>query len=118
VVGWYRAESDIVAVDPARAAMDGMGGEDGYYTMLLHELLHATGHPSRLDRATTGDYSIKGNALEEGTVRFAERIVLAELGFPEEALEWYLPSNHPGLPVCALPVDRRSGRRAAAWVLR
>jgi hypothetical protein len=30
-VGWYRVESDIVAVDLERADMDGMGGNDGYY---------------------------------------------------------------------------------------
>src|SRR5262245_5832275 len=54
-----------------------MGGEDGYYAFLLHELLHATGHPSRLDRVTAGDYSGEGTELEEGTVFLAQRIVLA-----------------------------------------
>ena len=101
ISGWYRVESDIVVVNPDRAAMDGMGGEDGYYAVLVHELLHATGHPSRLGRATTGDYSPAGNELEEGTVALARRIVLAELGFPDEALEWYAPSHRAVRPASA-----------------
>ena len=107
--GWYRVESDIVAVNPDRSAANGMGGEDGYYAMLVHELLHATGHPSRLGRATTGDY---GSELEEGTVCLAGRIVLAELGFPAEALEWHAPSNHYGFPA-----DRDAAAAAAGWML-
>jgi antirestriction protein ArdC len=79
--GSYYPASDIVAVDVARAARDGMGGDDGYYATLLHELLHATGHQTRLGRATTGDYSAAGYALEEGTILAAQRILLRELGF-------------------------------------
>jgi hypothetical protein len=109
--GYYSPASDIVAVDPDRAAMDGMGGEDGYYAMLMHELLHATGHPSRLNRATSGDYSIFGYDLEEGTVRTALRTVLKSIGFPPEALEWYAPGSH------GLPVDWAAARRAAEWIL-
>ena len=92
-----------------------MGGDDGYYATLVHELLHATGHPRRLDRATTGDYSLEGYALEERTVCVAERLVLAEIGFPQEALNWYAPapSQHFGLPA-----DRVAATRAASWVLR
>src|SRR5262249_32128170 len=107
-IGWYRVESDIVAVDPARAAWNGMGGEDGYYAYPLHELLHATGHPNRLDRVTTGDYSSEGTELEEATVLVAQRIVLAEIGFPPDALEWHAPNY------LELPVDREAAERAAA----
>lgn len=111
-VGWYRVESDIVAVNPDRAAMDGLGGEDGYYATLVHELLHATGHPSRLGRPTTGMYSGDEAASEEGTVYAAQRMVLAELGFPEEALDWYSPVGIGGFPV-----EHSAARRAAAWML-
>jgi hypothetical protein len=52
--GAYYPMSDIVAVDPCRAGAEGLGGDDGYYAGLLHELLHATGHPRRLGRPTTG----------------------------------------------------------------
>jgi hypothetical protein len=96
--GYYSPASDIVAVDPDRAAMDGMGGEDGYYAMLMHELLHATGHPSRLNRATSGDYSIFGYDLEEGTVRTALRTVLKSIGFP------------PGTRVVRARLSRATGR--------
>jgi hypothetical protein len=109
--GWYRPESDIVAVDPDAAAMDGMGGADGYYALLLHELLHATGHPARLDRATTGDYSPEGYDCEEGTVYMAERIVMSEVGFPAEALDWYAPTT------MARHADPLGAERAAGWLL-
>ena len=112
MAGWYRVESDIVAVDPDRAAEQGMGGEEGYYASLIHELLHATGHPSRLDRATTGVYTGDGSALEEGTVCMAQRITLTEIGFPLEALDWFAPSSRFGLPA-----DRTAARGAAAWIL-
>ena len=110
--GLYQPETDIVAVDPDRAARGGMGGDDGYYAVFLHELLHATGHRSRLARATTGDYSPEGYALEEGTVLRAQRIVLEEIGFNAEALDWHAPSAH------GLPVDPRAASDAAAWILR
>jgi antirestriction protein ArdC len=41
-MGTYYPASDIVAVDPAAGAMNGLGREDGYYATLIHELLHAT----------------------------------------------------------------------------
>jgi hypothetical protein len=36
IAGTYRVESDIVTVDPRKAAGDGLGGEDGYYALLVH----------------------------------------------------------------------------------
>jgi Zincin-like metallopeptidase len=87
--GIYYHQTDIVAVDPDRAAMYGMGGEDGYYACLTHELLHATGHPSRLNRESLRDESSEGFALEEGTVMAASRIVLEAVGFGTEALDWF-----------------------------
>lgn len=111
-VGWYRVESEIVAVNPDRAAMEGMGGEDGFYAMLLHELLHATGHPRRLDRPTTGHYSPPKSELEEGTVYAAQRLVLMEIGFPEEALDWHTP-----LGIGGFPVEHAAASRAARWML-
>jgi putative DNA primase/helicase len=88
-----------------------MGGDDGYYATLLHELLHATGHPRRLDRRTTGDYSPKGYATEEGTVVAALRTVLREIGFPLEALNW-----HASVPAWA-SIDEIAARAAARWIL-
>lgn len=110
--GAYYPAADIVAVDPARAAADGMGGDDGYYVTLLHELLHATGHPTRLARATTGDFSTAGYNLEEGTALRAQRIVLQEIGFRGAALEWHAPKEH------GLLVDGRAARNAADWLLQ
>ena len=109
VMGWYRLEEDIVAIDNDRAAMLGLGGDDGYYVTLAHEFLDATGHPRRLGRPTCGDYS--NDDLEEGTVNLALRHVLRSIGFPEFALDWHAPHD------LGLPVDREAAKRTAAWVL-
>lgn len=112
MIGSYQPSTDTVAVDLDASAMNGMGGEDGYYVTLLHELLHATGHASRLARATTGDYSPEGYACEEGTVLEAQRIVLKTIGFEAEALHFHAPSAH------GFPADRCAAADATAWVLR
>jgi antirestriction protein ArdC len=88
-----------------------MGGDDGYYATFLHELLHATGHPARLARTTIGDFSPAGNYLEEGTILAAQRIVLQEIGFSGEALEWHAPKEH------GLPIDRKAAIKAASWLM-
>jgi antirestriction protein ArdC len=88
-----------------------MGGEEGSYAYLVHELLHATGHRSRLARATVGDYSPEGDALEEGTVYAAQRIVLAEVGFRPPPSPSWLPS------IPTLPVAQEAAAAATAWLL-
>jgi hypothetical protein len=45
--------------------------------------------PGRLARTTSGDFSPAGSYLEEGTILAAQRIVLREIGFGGEALEWH-----------------------------
>jgi hypothetical protein len=109
-VGAYWPATDIVAVNPDRADEHSMGGDEGYYAMLLHELLHATGHSRRLGRATCGDLSLEGDALEEGTVTCALRIVLTQIGFPAESVDW-LAQLHE------LPIDEQAALDAAHWVL-
>jgi antirestriction protein ArdC len=120
--GVYDLDSDTVSMDPDRAAAAGMGGEEGYYAALTHELLHATGHPSRLNGESIRDESDEGEALEEGTVMAAERIVLEAVGFPLEALDWFAPCRWvfvipSGYRLDPAPVDRDAARAAADWVL-
>src|SRR5690349_21008058 len=43
----YQPKTGIIVVDIDQADESGMGGDDGYYVDLLHQLLHATGHPRR-----------------------------------------------------------------------
>jgi Zincin-like metallopeptidase len=95
-VGYYRPESDIVAVNPDSAAMDGMGGADGYYAMLLHELLHATGHPKRLDRASVGDYSAPGYEAEERDPDYA---LEGRMWQPQRRLELPRPEQETSRPM-------------------
>ena len=107
--GSYNLQSDVVGIDPSRAAQNGMGGEDGYYVTLVHELLHATGHPSRLDRESLRNMSEEAYMLEEATASASERIVLEAVGFPTEALDWYALNPAPG--------DHDAAEAAADWML-
>jgi Zincin-like metallopeptidase len=130
--GTYDSSSDTVSIDPDRSAFDGMGGEDGYYVVLLHELLHATGHTSRLWRASLYERSDEAKALEECTTEAALRIVLEELGFPDEALDHFTPRRRTfelstidpenGGPCLYRfdppPIDRDVAQDMADWVLR
>jgi hypothetical protein len=111
-LGSYWPKTDIVAVDQRRADADGLGGDDGYYATMIHELLHATGHPRRLGRPTTGDYSREGYDTEEKIVNTALRIVLAEIGFPQEAID-----RHTYTDRWPTRDQQAAAERAAAWFL-
>ena len=49
-------------------------GSEEYYSTLLHELVHATGHPSRLNRPTLKD------ALKFGDTNYSKEELTAEIG--------------------------------------
>lgn len=67
---FYSPTEDIVAM-PARERFD---SEDGYFATLFHELIHSTGHKSRLDRATlTGNTGF-------GSDPYSKEELVAELG--------------------------------------
>jgi hypothetical protein len=88
-----------------------MGGEDGYYAALVHELLRATGHPKRLNRATTGDYSPRDSFAKRNTVVAAQQMLLTADGFPDEAVNWHATGHD------LLLADLPAARLAAAWML-
>lgn len=52
---------------------------EAYYAVALHELAHATAHPTRLDR-TTGPRGSRAYAFEELVAELAAAFVCAELG--------------------------------------
>jgi antirestriction protein ArdC len=53
---------------------------DGYYSTLLHELGHATGHESRLARDLTGRFGSEAYAMEELVAELTSAFVCADLG--------------------------------------
>ena len=69
----YSARDDIIEM-PARETFTGTatsGATESYYAVLLHELTHWSGHPSRLDRQLSNRFGNKAYAMEE---------LIAELG--------------------------------------
>jgi antirestriction protein ArdC len=69
-VACYSPSLDVVRM-PARAAFD---SPEAYYSTLLHELTHATGHARRLNRPTLMD------ACAFGTTNYSKEELVAEFG--------------------------------------
>lgn len=67
---FYSPSDDTVGM-PAREHFD---GEDGYYATLFHELVHATGHETRLNRASIAERS------GYGSDPYCKEELVAELG--------------------------------------
>lgn len=69
---YYRPRADIVQL-PAREAF---ASPEGYYSVAFHELMHATGHASRLDRPT-----VSGEVLPAfGSPDYSKEELIAEMG--------------------------------------
>lgn len=84
---------------------------DGYYATALHELGHATGHPSRLDRDLSHPFGSEGYAREE------LRAEIASLMLGERLEIGHDPGQHSayvGSWIKALQEDPREIFRAAA----
>ncbi len=62
--------------------------QEDYYSTLLHELGHWTGHPSRLDRDLSGDKDSPTYAMEELRAEIASFLLCSELGLGHD------PSQH------------------------
>ena len=72
---FYRSATDRIHL-PAR---DGFKSADTYYATALHELAHASGHPSRLDRGP-GAFGSLGYAKEELRAEIASLTIGDRLG--------------------------------------
>jgi antirestriction protein ArdC len=115
--GAYLRRHDAVAVNwvlLGRCKADALH----YYRILLHELLHATGHAKRLNRQSLVEYDSDeswrvNQEIEEGTVLLAEWLVLGAIGLPARVLRAHAaPSDLYGLLV-----DLDAAMAAAAWML-
>ena len=73
---FYVPDQDFVAVPPQPAFFD----QINYYRTCLHELTHATGHPSRLARTLTTDFGSKNYAREELVAEMGSAFLCAALG--------------------------------------
>lgn len=73
---FYTPSHDFVAVPPQSAFFE----QINYYRTCLHELTHATGHPSRLARTLTTDFGSKDYAREELVAELGSAFLCAALG--------------------------------------
>ncbi len=53
---------------------------EAFYSVLLHELTHWSGHPKRLNRALSGRFGTSAYAMEELIAEFGAAFLCAELG--------------------------------------
>ncbi len=93
---FYTATADIVNMPPVNA----FESTQGYYSTLFHEMIHWTGHDSRLDRSTRnkfGDSLYAGEELvaELGSAFLAAHFSIEAVPHPEHAK--YLASWLKGL---------------------
>jgi len=73
---WYLRSSDHIQMPPVEA----FESATAHDTTLLHELSHATGHPSRLDREPSGAFGTPTYAVEELRAEMAAAMTAAALG--------------------------------------
>lgn len=73
---FYVPAHDFVQVPPQPAFFD----QINYYRTCLHELTHATGHPSRLDRKLFTGFGTKDYAREELVAEMGSAFLCASLG--------------------------------------
>jgi len=73
---FYSPTHDVVQVPPQAAFLEPIN----WFRTALHELGHATGHPSRLDRDQTGEFGSASYAKEELIAEMASAFACAALG--------------------------------------
>ena len=104
---FYRPSTDSIHL-PSKGQFP---SADNYYATALHELGHATGHPSRLDRDLVHPFGSEGYAKEELRAEIASMILGDELGIGHD------PGQHAayvGSWIKALQEDPLEIFRAAA----
>ena len=73
---FYSPGGDYICLPPKES----FATEDAYYSTLLHEVGHSTGHPSRLNRDFGGPFGTEGYAKEELRAELASTFLCGELG--------------------------------------
>jgi len=82
----YRPREDLVRIAPADRFVDA----ESYYTTLFHELVHSTGHSSRLDRGLDANLSPFGSpdySKEELVTEMGAAFLAAAAGISSQTIE-------------------------------
>lgn len=73
---FYSPGGDYICLPPKES----FATEDAYYSTLLHEVGHSTGHPTRLNRDFGGSFGTESYAKEELRAELASTFLCGELG--------------------------------------
>jgi len=73
---FYRPSTDEICMPPKAL----FNHSDNYYSTILHEITHATGHKKRLDRSMAGRFGSSDYAFEELIAELGSAFSCAELG--------------------------------------
>ncbi|WP_082462700.1 ArdC family protein [Sphingobium sp. Leaf26] len=113
---FYMPSLDMVQVPPQPAFYE----QINYYRTCLHELTHATGHPSRLDRNLKNGFGSKDYAREELIAEMGSAFLCAALGIvPTVRHADYIGSWLEVLRADNRAIFRAAGAasKAAEWLL-
>lgn len=103
---FYAPAEDYVQVPPPQAYFEPIN----WHRTALHELGHATGHPSRLNRDQSGSYSTKKYAFEELVAELSSAFSSASLGIVPTVRH----ADYIGAWLDVLREDNRAVVRAAS----
>ncbi|WEK02174.1 MAG: zincin-like metallopeptidase domain-containing protein [Candidatus Sphingomonas phytovorans] len=103
---FYAPALDAIVVPPQPAFFD----QINYYRTALHELTHATGHPSRLNRELTASFGSKDYAREELVAEMGSAFLCAALGIVPTVRH----ADYLGSWLAVLREDSRAIFRAAS----
>ncbi|MGH6653094.1 MAG: ArdC family protein [Sphingopyxis sp.] len=103
---FYVPSEDYVQVPPQTAFFD----QVNYYRTALHELTHASGHPSRLDRKLLNAFGSKDYAREELVAEMGSAFLCAALGIVPTVRH----ADYLGSWLAVLREDTRAIFRAAS----
>ena len=80
---FYRPSTDEISMPP----FESFKSKEGYYAVLAHEMMHWTGHSSRLNRPNMNMFGDEAYAQEELIAEIAAAFFLAALGVSAEPRE-------------------------------
>jgi len=80
---FYRPSTDEISMPP----FESFKSREGYYATLAHEMMHWTGHSSRLNRPNMNMFGNEAYAREELVAEIASAFFLAALGVSAEPRE-------------------------------
>lgn len=118
---FYRPSDDLVRMPMPDRFVD----EESYYLTLFHELVHSTGHPSRLDRLGGDDpapFGTSDYSKEELVAEMGAAFLAAAAGISQETIEQsasYIDGWRKKLSADKKLVVQAAGaaQKAADWVM-